>query len=204
VIERKNTTNLAIEEAHSPQIAKASPPKRQFAPMMQDAVDLLNYALQAGIEIDTGLANQILGAMSDGGAVWDKREAGKVAAAIAKLAAKVKPVTAETLRASRDDARRAITHYRAAVFSLVAFTIPLTLISYIPTEIAAKINADIYSVDAYLLIGKRRLMDRLRPLNRHRHPRYLRDYNDLRSIYEVYFINQDNLILLRHKRLRLI
>jgi hypothetical protein len=84
----------------------------QLDRMLDDAEHLLNYAVEAGIEVEADIAKRIIAAISAGPAVWESPDAGELAAAITKLAAKVYPVTAETLRASRDDAHGAIRSYK--------------------------------------------------------------------------------------------
>ena len=86
--------------------------------MLHDAEHLLNYAVEAGIEVDPDVANRILAAMTVGHTVWNSPEAGELAAAITKLAAKLKPVTAETLRACREDAHEAIEGYKRIALCL--------------------------------------------------------------------------------------
>jgi hypothetical protein len=123
----------------------------QFDGMLQDAHYLLNYAIEAGIEVEPDIAKRILAAIRMGRAAWDTPEAGELAAAITKLAAKLKPVTAETLRASREDADQAIRGYERIALCLALFVVPLSLISFISAGISNKISADIAAANEYLL-----------------------------------------------------
>jgi hypothetical protein len=119
--------------------------------LLRDAEHLLNYAVEAGIEVESDIAKRILAAITVGHAVWDSPEAGEVAAAITKLAAKLKPVTAETLRASREDADQAIRGYERIALCLAVFVVPLSLISFISAGISNKISADITAANEDLL-----------------------------------------------------
>jgi hypothetical protein len=64
-------------------------------------------------------------------------------AAVTKLAAKLLPVTAETLRACREEADDAIRGYKRIVVWLAGFIIPLSMISFIYTAISNSITADL-------------------------------------------------------------
>jgi len=123
----------------------------EFDGMLHDAEHLLNYAVEAGIEVDPDVAKRILAAITVGPAVWDSPEAGELAAAITKLAAKLKPVTAETLRASREDAHKAIDGYKRIALYLALFVVPLSFFSFISAGISNKISSDITAANEYLL-----------------------------------------------------
>jgi hypothetical protein len=123
----------------------------QLDRMLDDAEHLLNYAVEAGIEVEADIAKRIIAAISAGPAVWESPDAGELAAAITKLAAKVYPVTAETLRASRDDAHGAIRSYKGIAYGLALIIIPLSIGSFISAAISNKISADINHANEYLL-----------------------------------------------------
>jgi hypothetical protein len=123
----------------------------QFGEVLHDAEHLLNYAVEAGIEVEPDVAKRILAAMKVGDAVWDSPEAGELAAAITKLAAKLKPVTAETLRACREDAHDAIAGYKRIALYLASFVFILSFFSFISAGISSKIKADITAANEYLL-----------------------------------------------------
>jgi hypothetical protein len=123
----------------------------QFDAMLVDAEHMLSYAVEAGIDLEPDIAKRILAAIRTGNAVWDSPEAGEVAIAITKLAAKLKPVTAETLRASREDAQRAIRGYKLIACLLAFFVVPLSFFSFISSGLSAKISAEITAANDYLL-----------------------------------------------------
>jgi hypothetical protein len=123
----------------------------QLDRMLEDAEYLLNYAVEAGIEVEADIAKRIITAISVGPPVWKSPDAGELAAAITKLAAKLYPVTAETLRASRVDAHGAIRSYKRMAYVLAFFIIPLSIGSFICAAISNKIAADINRSNEYLL-----------------------------------------------------
>ena len=52
------------------------------------------------------------------------------------MAAKLQPVTAETLRACREDAPGAIRGYKRVVYALAAIIIPLSIYSFVCTALS--------------------------------------------------------------------
>ncbi len=110
---------------------------------LENAEYLLNYAVEAGIEVDPELAQSIVSARRGGSAVWDGLGAGALIASISKLAAKVHPVTGETLRACQDKARAQIRRYTWIAVGLAALIVPLSMISFITTGISNSITADL-------------------------------------------------------------
>jgi hypothetical protein len=121
-----------------PESAKAT-----AADTLKNANDLLNYAMEAGIEIDADIAQLIINAGRTGPAIWGRPEAGALAAAIIRLAKKLQPVTAETLRACREDAKAAIKAYQWIVIWLVCSIIPLSMVSFVYTRVSNSIAADL-------------------------------------------------------------
>jgi hypothetical protein len=118
---------------------------RELDLYLSHARHLLNYALEAGIEVEPEIAQKIIAAShtTDRDNVWATQEAGDLISAITRLAAKLYPVTAETLRACREDAKRAIRRYRWLAVSLAVLIIPLSMISFIYTGISTTISADV-------------------------------------------------------------
>lgn len=115
----------------------------QLEVALRNAEYLLNYAVEAGIEVETETAQRIIAARCLGNVVWETPDAGAVVAAITKLAAKLHPVTAETLRACREEAHDTIRGYKHIVYWLAAFIIPLSMISFISTGISNTITTDL-------------------------------------------------------------
>jgi hypothetical protein len=110
---------------------------------LTNAEHLLNYAVEAGIQVEPDITQRIIAARRLGDAVWDSPDAGALVSAITKLAGKLHPVTAETLRGCREDADDAIRIYKKIVFWLAAFIIPLSVISFIYTAISNSITAEL-------------------------------------------------------------
>jgi hypothetical protein len=115
----------------------------QLDRVLNDANYLLRYAVEAGIEIDPANAARIVAATRRAATVWDSPEAGGLLAAITKLAESLHPVTAETLRACREEAVDAIRSYKRTTYWLAGFIIPLSMISFIIAGISNSITAEL-------------------------------------------------------------
>jgi hypothetical protein len=131
----------SVEEAASGAGPHHKSPQLEL--VLRHAEHLLNYAVEAGIELDADIAQRIIAAKRLGPAIWDGPDAGALIAAITKLAAKLQPVTAETLRACREDAPGAIRGYKRVVYALAAIIIPLSIYSFVCTAISNSITADL-------------------------------------------------------------
>ena len=131
----------SVEEAASGAVSHHKSPQLEL--VLKHAEHLLNYAVEAGIELDADIAQRIIAAKRLGPAIWDGPDAGALMAAITKLAAKLQPVTAETLRACREDAPGAIRGYKRVVYALAAIIIPLSIYSFVCTAISNSITADL-------------------------------------------------------------
>src|SRR5262245_57814617 len=103
----------------------------QLDQILEEARYLLHYAVEAGAEVEPETAQRIIAGTRLGQVVWDGPQAGELLTAITKLAAKLHPVTAETLRACRDEADDAIRGYKRIVYWLAVFIVPLSMISFI-------------------------------------------------------------------------
>jgi hypothetical protein len=77
-----------------------SDPPAYFTESLEDAERLLKYASEAGILVEDDVRNHILEARIASSAGWDEENAANLLVALGKLAAKLKPVTAESLRSA--------------------------------------------------------------------------------------------------------
>jgi hypothetical protein len=125
---------------------------REFDGLLSDAQLLLDYAVKAGIEVDANLTTKLFDAIAVGNSVWNGSEAAAIADAIAKLAAKLKPVTAETIRACQTDVHKTIRHYQIFAIALAILILPLSFFSFIAASISNQITADVDAANASLLV----------------------------------------------------
>ena len=115
---------------NQPTSAAVRQTSHQLELALKNAEYLLSYAVEAGIEIDPDIPQRIIAARRQGEAIWDGPDAGALISAITKLAAKLHPVTAETLRACREESHGAIRGYKRIALWLASIIIPLSMISF--------------------------------------------------------------------------
>jgi hypothetical protein len=111
---------------------------------LRAAQQMLIYAAQSGIAVDEDVAQKIIDAgKHDAGSPWDGAEGGKLLSAIAALAAKVRPVTADTLEWGRTIAPRQIRYYTGVAVALVLVIVPLSILSFVTTGLSSSITTDL-------------------------------------------------------------
>src|SRR5580698_7712839 len=84
------------KNASCPNGARSLERSPQLDLALENAGHLLNYAIEAGIELGADIVQPIIAAERVGPAVWNEGDAGALVAAITKLAAKLSPVNSET------------------------------------------------------------------------------------------------------------
>jgi hypothetical protein len=114
---------------------------------LRHAEYLLEYAVEAGIVVEPEVAQRIIAARSLGPAIWERPDTGELIAAITKLAARLHPVTAETLRACREEAPGAIRSYKWIAIILAVLILPLSMISFFNAAMSNSIAADLKSAN---------------------------------------------------------
>jgi hypothetical protein len=122
-------------------------PPAYFEEALEDAERLLKYAAELGIPIEDDTRNHILQARMASSAGWEEESAANLLAALGKLAAKLKPVTAESLKAW--GAKPKVTRQLILPILLAAIIVPFSLASFATTAISKKINADIVAANAF-------------------------------------------------------
>lgn len=136
--------------SHS-ELGKINNYENQLGHILSDANHLLAYAVETGIEVESDIAQKIIAADKQGKSYWGGSEGGELLAAIAKLASKLHPVTAETLRACREEARDAITMYKRLVYVLAIILVPASILGAIVTGITNTINSQIKDANEIVL-----------------------------------------------------
>ena len=119
--------------------------------VLTDANHLLAYAVEAGIDVEPEIADRILEADKKGEPYWEGSEPSALLSAVTRLAAKLHPVTAETLRACREEARTVIRRYEIWVVLLAAIILPISIFSAVYTGISNAINTQIKEANETVL-----------------------------------------------------
>jgi len=120
-------------------------PPAYIGKALNDAEQLLRYAAESGIEVDVGTRDSILRARVAGLAGWNEKTVADLLEALTVLAATLKPVTAESLKAF--DAKPT---FRAEVTVSVCLAVVIVLfsvISFVTTAISTAIKADIVTAN---------------------------------------------------------
>jgi hypothetical protein len=122
---------------------KVLQPPVYFAEALQDAERLLKYAAEIGVDIDEDTCKAVLHARAASGLGWTEETAAKLLAALTKLATRLKPVSAESLKAYHDDTRPALRAYLRVALWLAIIIVPFSLASFITSAISDAIRTDI-------------------------------------------------------------
>ncbi|HWD98257.1 MAG TPA: hypothetical protein VG345_04455 [Bryobacteraceae bacterium] len=124
-----------------PAYANAPP---YFSAALEDAERLLQYASEFGIPVEDEIRNRILHARAVGVANWSEEISASVLASLSKLAARLKPISAESLKACCDDGTRpTVRNYWIVAICLAAVIVPFSLASFIASAISNTIKVDI-------------------------------------------------------------
>lgn len=115
-----------------------------FESALQDAERLLKYASEVGTEVDSSVRDHVLHARAISHGEWDEETAANLLSALAKLAAQLKPVTAESLKTYSDETTKAtIRNYWIVAICLAGITVPFSAASFVASALATTIKSDI-------------------------------------------------------------
>ena len=124
-----------------------SEPPGYFDDALRDAERLVKYAAEVGIEIDAATRDAVLQGRVESGLGWTKEGAEAMLAALTKVAARLKPVTPESLRICSSDEHHAVRSYWGWALGLAAVIVPFSLASFVTSGISDAIRKDIVSAN---------------------------------------------------------
>jgi nitrate reductase NapE component len=119
-----------------------APPPVWFGEALGDAERLLKYSSEIGVDVDPDIRDHILEARSAASA-WDEKTAATLLSALAKLAARLKPVTALSLEARVEDVRAAVRTYWIVAVCLALIIFPISVASFVGTAISNSMRTEI-------------------------------------------------------------
>jgi hypothetical protein len=153
--------NVASPDVAAAPVAPRELPVGYLADKLDDAERMLRYAAEMGIEIDDGARVAILTARLQSGAGLSEETASKLLAALTTLAAKLRPVTAENLKASADpeQSKAVIREYTRVALVLSIFIVPFSLLTFASSAISDSIRKDTDTANALAV----KLSDELGP-----------------------------------------
>ncbi len=119
----------------------ASPP--YFHEALEDAERLLKHSAEIGVNVDADTRDHILQARAASTVTPSQETVANLLAALTKLAASLKPVTAESLKACTDETRPTVRSYWVVAICLAIFIVPFSVASFVSSAISNAIRADI-------------------------------------------------------------
>src|SRR5215469_7828931 len=122
-----------------------SDPQPYFTEALTDAERLLKYAAEVGVDVDDKTRSSILKGRLAVNSGWNEQTAANLLAALTKLAAQLKPVTAESL--SFFNTRSPVGTYWTVAICLAALIIPFSVASFVSSAISNSIRQDISSAN---------------------------------------------------------
>ena len=138
----------AAQGASAPGAAAMCPePPPYFCDALQDGERLLKYAAEIGIDVEDGIRNDILQARIQYGSGWTQQVAANLLTALTKLAARLKPVTAESLKACSDEERHQVRGYFGWAMCLAAIIVPFSLASFVASGLSDATRKDIVAAN---------------------------------------------------------
>jgi hypothetical protein len=135
--------------------------KGYFRDKLEDAERLLGYAAEAGIEVDATTRNDVLKARFESDGAMGEQATANLLSALTTLAVKMRPVTAESLKArlGQKPARDVTRFYvRFAIF-LMVIIVPYSIVAFVSSGLSEKIGQDIDTANALAV----KLTDELEP-----------------------------------------
>jgi hypothetical protein len=120
---------------------------------LRDAEHLINYAADVGIDIDDQLRRQLLAARRAADHGWNEEHAANLLSGLTRLSARLRPVSAESLRKCvvEEVAARTIATYRRVAITLVCAIVPLSALAFVATRTCEAISKDIEVANALAL-----------------------------------------------------
>src|SRR6202044_361595 len=116
--------------------------------LINDAKRLMQYAAEIGLDVSNETRHAILSARAIYPAEWTEEAAANLLAAVTTLANRLKPVTAESLKAYHDDTRPTVRSYLRIAIVLACIIIPVSVASFVTSALSVTINADITKANA--------------------------------------------------------
>lgn len=108
---------------------------------------MLKYAAETGVDVDTATRDHILQARAASGAGWTEETVANLLTALTTLAARLRPVSAESLKAFSNDTADTVRTYWIVAICLAIIIVPFSLASFVSSAISTAIRADIVTAN---------------------------------------------------------
>jgi hypothetical protein len=116
-----------------------------FDEALRDAERLMTYAAEIGVDVGDDSRKAVVEARSHSGAPSDE-QAANLLTALTKLAATLRPVTAESLKASGEERHTVLGYWKWAV-GLAVIIVPFSVASFVTSAISDAIRKDIVTAN---------------------------------------------------------
>jgi hypothetical protein len=116
-----------------------------FDEALRDAERLMTYAAEIGVDVGDDVRKAVVEARSHSGAPSDE-QAANLLTALTKLAATLRPVTAESLEASGEERHTVLGYWKWAV-GLAVIIVPFSVASFVTSAISDAIRKDIVTAN---------------------------------------------------------
>ena len=150
ILQNQKASAMTQPDPHGP-LCDTPPEHRApayFACLINDAERLMQYAAEIGLDVSNETRHAILSARAIYPAEWTEEAAANLLAAVTTLANRLKPVTAESLKAYHDDTRPTVRSYLRIAIVLACIIIPVSVTSFVTSALSVAVNADITKANA--------------------------------------------------------
>jgi hypothetical protein len=135
--------NSTDDEANKKPASTCAVAPPYFHDALADAERLLKHSAEIGVDVDADTRNRVLQARAAGTVTPSPETVANLLAALTKLAASLKPVTAESLKACTKETRPTVRNYWVVAICLAIFIVPFSIASFVSSAISNAIRADI-------------------------------------------------------------
>ena len=112
-----------------------------YVDTLEDAERLLKYAAESGVAVDDTIRDSILEARVTDSDVWNEKTVANLLAALTRLAAQLKPVTAESLR--NFNTKPTVRRYWIVAMILAVLIVPYSVTSFVTSNISQTIETEV-------------------------------------------------------------
>jgi hypothetical protein len=124
---------------------KAAP---YFISALDDAERLMKYAAETGVDMDETSRAAVLRARSALTTGWTEAIGAGLLQALTQLAARLKPVTAESLRAFHHETRVTVRTYLRVAIVLACIIVPASIATFVTSAVSTAVRDDILKANA--------------------------------------------------------
>jgi len=118
-------------------------PAAYFVSALDDAERLMKYAAETGVDIDETARAAVLSARSAMTTGWTEAASAGLLRALTQLAARLKPVTAESLRAYHHETRVTVRTYLRIAIVLACIIVPASIATFVTSAVSTALREDI-------------------------------------------------------------